>query len=133
MCDDHLWRPVWSALKARAQALGPLPYAGDVSGFGHRLLLLGKAPLRSGLLGVIFPPSVSARQKCGVHAGIKGARGELPQQPRTQSYTRASHTGGSFWKFMQREIHHTTQTHGWWTSQGAVEHTVAALVEEGQV
>lgn len=53
MHDDHLRWPVGSALKPGDQALGPLPYAGDVNGFwlgrGRRNpLLLGKAPLRSG-------------------------------------------------------------------------------------
>lgn len=48
MHDDHLWWPVGSALKAGGQALGPLPYAGDVNGFRlaraeQRPLLLGRA------------------------------------------------------------------------------------------
>lgn len=53
MHDDHLWWPVGFALKPGGQALGPLPYAGDVKGFWagrgqQRPLLLGKARLRSG-------------------------------------------------------------------------------------
>lgn len=53
MHDDHLWWPVGSALKAGGQALGPLPYAGDVNGFRlarmeQHPLLLGRAPLSSG-------------------------------------------------------------------------------------
>lgn len=62
MHDDHLRWPVGSALKPGDQALGPLPYAGDVNGFWlgrvrRNPLLLGKAPLRSGQdfgLGAMF-------------------------------------------------------------------------------
>lgn len=52
MLDDHLWWPVCSALKPGDQALGPLPYAGDVhgswlGGVRQHPLLLGKALLKS--------------------------------------------------------------------------------------